>query len=306
MNKRFVAVLIFAFIVATGASLTLYRLTSNHAQPARAAGPTVKLVLASRDLELGTILRDGDIVLTDWPGEVPIGTSSHTQDYVGRGVITKIYAKEPIVESRLAPKGAGGGFAITIPQGMRAVAVPVNEVVGVAGFVVPGMHVDVLISGTPPSGSGGLGTLTKTLLQNIEVLSAGQDFKKDAEGKPIAVQVVNLLVTPEQAEQLSLASHQTTIQLVLRNPLDREVTKTSGAALAQLFGGGGKLKPVEAPVALSARLRPHPPAKPVAPEVVVATPAPPPPPKKEDPIVVEIISSGKKAETKFESRGEGK
>jgi len=264
MNKRFVAVLIFAFIVATGASLTLYRLTSNHSQPARAAAPTVKLALASRDLELGSILRDSDIVLADWPGEAPAGTSFHTQDLVGRGVITKIYAKEPIVETRLAPKGAGGGFAITIPQGMRAVAVPVNEVVGVAGFVVPGMHVDVLISGTPPSGSGGQGTLTKTLLQNIEVLSAGQDFKKDAEGKPVAVQVVNLLVTPEQAEQLSLASHQTTIQLVLRNPLDRDVTKTPGAALAQLFGAKGK--PVEA--VASARLRPHPPA-----DLLEATPA---------------------------------
>jgi pilus assembly protein CpaB len=295
--------LIFAFIVATGASLTLYRLTSNRSQPARAAALTVKLVLASRDLDLGTILRDGDIMLTDWQSEVPAGTSSHTQDFVGRGVITKIYAKEPIVETRLAPKGAGGGFAVIIPQGMRAVAVPVNEVVGVAGFVVPGMHVDVLISGTPPGGTGGLGTLTRTLLQNIEVLSAGQDFKKDAEGKPVAVQVVNLLVTPEQAEQLSLASHQTTIQLVLRNPLDRDVTKTPGVALSQLFGGG-KIKPVETP-APAVRPRPHPPAKPV---VAEAAPLPPPPPplKKETPFVMEIISSGKKAEAKFESSGEGK
>jgi pilus assembly protein CpaB len=250
MNKRFAAVLIFAFIVATGASLTLYRLTSNRSQPARAAAPTVKLVLASRDLELGTILRDGDLVLADWSGDAPAGASNHITDFVGRGVTTKIYAKEPILEARLAPKGAGGGFAVIIPQGMRAVAVPVNEVVGVAGFVVPGMHVDVLISGTPPGGTGGLGTLTRTLLQNIEVLSAGQDFKKDAEGKPIAVQVVNLLVTPEQAEQLSLASHQTTIQLVLRNPLDRDVAKTRGAALAELFGGD-KPKPVEAPAAPS-------------------------------------------------------
>jgi pilus assembly protein CpaB len=117
-----------------------------------------------------------------------------------------------------------------IPPGMRAVGVPVNEVVGDAGFVVPSMHVDVLISGTPPSGTGGLGTQTKNLLQNIEVLSAGQDFKKDPEGKPVAVQVVNLLVTPRQAEQLSLASHQTSIQLAPRNPLDRDVTKTSGVA----------------------------------------------------------------------------
>ena len=82
-----------------------------------------------------------------------------------------------------------------------------------------------------------MGTLTKTLLQNLEVLSAGQDYKKDAEGKPIAVQVVNLLVTPEQAEQLSLASNQTAIQLILRNPLDHDVAKTPGTALSYLFTG---------------------------------------------------------------------
>jgi pilus assembly protein CpaB len=301
MNRRFVAVLFFAFIVATGASVTLYRLTSNRSQPARAAAPTVKLVLASRDLELGTVLREGDLVLSDWPGEAPTGASSHTQDVVGRGVLTKIYAKEPVLEARLALKGAGGGFAATIPNGMRAVAVAVNEVVGVAGFVVAGMHVDVIISGTPPSGTGGLGTQTRTLLQNIEVLSAGQDFKKDAEGKPVAVQVVNLLVTPEQAEQLSLASHQTTIQLVLRNPLDREVTKTPGVALAQLFGG--KPKP-EQPPAPTARPRPRPPAKPVT--EAVAPPPPPPAPKKEPPVVLEIISGSKKTDTKFDANGEGK
>jgi pilus assembly protein CpaB len=231
MDQRFVAVLVFAFIVATGAIFTLYRLTSDR-QPVLAPAPTVKLVLASRDLELGTIIRDGDLVLTDWPSEVrvPAGASSHAQDFVGRGVITKIYAHEPILEGRLAPKGAGGGFAATIPQGMRAVAVPVNEVVRLAGFAVPGMRVDVLISGTPPNGTGGLGTLTKTLLQNIEVLSAGQDFKKDAQGKPVAVEVVNLLVTPEQAQQLVQVSLQSTISLVLRNPLDRDVTKTPGGA----------------------------------------------------------------------------
>ena len=98
-----------------------------------------------------------------------------------------MYDGEPVLESRLAPKGAGAGLPSMIPPGMRAVAVHVNEVVGVAGFVVPGMRVDVLISGNPPQGNGNQGTLTKTLLQNIEVLSAGQEFKKDVEGKPISV-----------------------------------------------------------------------------------------------------------------------
>ena len=241
--------------------------------------------------------RFGDLVLTDWPGEVPIppGTSSHTQDLVGRGVISKIYAREPILESRLAPKGAGGGLAAMIPTGMRAVAVPVNEVVGDAGFVVAGMHVDVLISGTPPSGTGGLGTQTKTLLQDIEVLSAGQEFKKAAEGKPAVVHVVNLLVTPEQAEQLSLASNQTKIQLVLRNPLDRDVTKTPGVALKQLFGGDDP-SPVEPP----ARKRRHRAASSVVAEVPPAPPAPPV--KKAEPFIMEFFSGPRKTETTFETR----
>src|SRR5215475_870307 len=129
-------------------------------------------------------------------------------------------------------KGAGAGLAATIPPGMRAVAVRVNDIVGVAGFIRAGTHVDVLIAGTHPKGNGGLGTLTKTLLQNVEVISAGQDITKDAEGKPVNVGVVNMLVTPEQAEVLSLASNETRIQLILRNPLDKAVTKTSGTSIA--------------------------------------------------------------------------
>jgi pilus assembly protein CpaB len=181
-----------------------------------------------------------------------------------------------------------------IPQGMRAVAIRVNEVVGVSGFVVSGMHVDVLISGNSPGGNGNLGTLTKTMLQNIEVLSAGQDFKKDAEGKPIMVQVVNLLVTPEQAEQLSLASNQTTIQLILRNPLDRQVTQTPGAAMAHLFTGGKLTAPLPG---ASEPARPRVAAKPAAVHE---------PPKKEEPFVMELLSGTKRAEAKFENGREGK
>jgi len=294
MNKRLFAVLGFAFVVASLASVMLYRLTSSKGQTTKAAPTSVKLALAAKDLEIGTVLKDEDVALSDWPGAIPLGSATKPQDLVGRGVISKIYAKEPILENRLAPKGAGGGFAATIPKGMRAVAVAVNEVVGVAGFVVPGQHVDILISGNPPQGNGALGTLTKTLLQNIEVLSAGQDFKKDAEGKPVAVQTVNLLVTPEQAEQLSLASHQTTIQLVLRNPLDRDIAPTPGTALAHLFSGG-KLK-LPAP-----GFDPDADPKPRRPKVVAPVVQAAPPPKKEAPFVMEIISGTKRAESKFDA-----
>jgi pilus assembly protein CpaB len=296
MNKRFVGVLLFATIVATVASLLLYRLLINRPQPAKAAVATTQIVLATRDIDVGTVLKEEDVKLADWPGSVPVGASMKTQDVVGRGITTAIYAKEPIIDSRLAPKGAGGGLAAMIPPGMRAFAIRVNEVVGVSGFVVAGMHVDILISGNKPGGDQSMGTLSKTLLQNIEVLSAGQDYKKDAEGKPIAVQVVNLLVTLEQAEKLSLAAAQTNIQLVLRNPLDREVAVTSGTAMAYLFTG---TKPKAEVQPAAPAPRPH--VAVVAPPVVRMTP--PPPPKKED-FTMEIISGTKKTDLKF--TGEGK
>ena len=170
--------------------------------------------------------------MAEWPGAVPLGATNQVKDIIGRGVITAIYAKEPIIESRLAPKGAGGGMAAMIPPGMRAVAVRVNEVVGVAGFVVPGTHVDMLISGNTPGGERQPGTLTKTLLQNIEVLSAGQDFKKDAEGKPVMVQVVNMLVTPDAGRAAQPGRQPDQHSTGVRNPLDHEIAKTPGTALA--------------------------------------------------------------------------
>jgi len=306
MNKRFVAVLVFAFVVASGASLLLYRLMSGRQTSAEAAPATIKVVVAAKNLDVGTLLKEGDLKLVNWSGGVPSGASMRFQDVVGRGVMAQIYGEEPVLDSRLAPKGAGGGLASMIPNGMRAVAVRVNEVVGVAGFVVPGMRVDVLISGSVP-GAGSkvaqLGTLTRTLLQNIEVLSAGQDFKKDAEGKPIMVQVVNLLATPIQAEQLSLAAAQTQIQLVLRNPLDREVSKTPGTAMQHLFTGG-----TMGQITGAAAEEPRPPRPAPRPRAVEAAPAPVPVARAEPkaPFVMEIINGNKRNETKFTAAAQEK
>src|ERR1700691_2078666 len=233
MNQRLISVLAFAFVVSAGASLLLYRLLSSRTTT-QAAPKSAKLVMAARALEPGTLIRDADLRDGDWTGKIPDGVLQRREDIVGRGVISPIFAGEPIVESRLALKGGGAGLAALIPKGMRAVAIRVNEIVGVAGFAGPGMRVDVLISGSPP-GAAALGAVTQTLLQYVEVLSAGQNFQKDTEGKPVSVQVVNLLVTPEQAEMLILASSQTTIQLVLRNPLDTQIAKTPGTAVVQLF-----------------------------------------------------------------------
>jgi pilus assembly protein CpaB len=302
MNKRFVGVLIFAFMVATAGGLITYKSLMSRSQAAKAAAPSVQVVLASKDLELGTVLKESDVYLADWSGALPAGATNKPSDLYGRGVTTAIYAKEPVIESRLAPKGAGGGLAAMIPKGMRAFTIPVNEVVGVAGFVTAGQHVDLLIAGNSPGGNGSLGTLSRTLLQNLEILSAGQDFKKDPEGKPIAVQVVNVLVTPEQAEVLSLATGQTSIRMVLRNPLDHDVTQTPGTNMAYMWGTAGKgLKPTIAtdePPVEKPRRAPAP--KPAA----VA--APPPAVKKEAPFNMEIISGTSKTEIKFEKSGEGK
>jgi pilus assembly protein CpaB len=288
-----VGALLFAALVALATGVIFYWVyMSRQPQQSAAAPATTKIAVASKDLEVGSVIKEEDVKLEDYSGPIPEGATNRTQELLGRGVITQIMAKEPVIEKRLAPKGAGGGFSVLIPPGLRAIPLRVNEVAGVAGFVVPGMHVDVLISGNAPGGNSTQGTVTKTLLQNVEVLSAGQDFKKDPEGKPVVVQVITVLATPEQAEVLSLASAQTSIQLALRNPLDKAVAKTPGTTLLHLFTGGSGM----APNVPQDRPAPRP-----APPVVAAAP-----PKKEAPFVMEIISGTTKKELKFENAGEAK
>lgn len=234
MTRRFIAVLVFAFLIAGGVSLVFYKLMTANS-PQKNVPVTTRVVVAARDLQVGTLIKEDDVKMGEVSGSVPAGITQKADLVVGRGVVSVVYANEPLVDSRLAPRGAGAGLAAMIPQGMRAVAVRVNEVVGVAGFAVPGMRVDVLVSGTPPNQNQG--SITRTILQNIEVLSAGQNYQKDTEGKPVIVQVVNLLVDPGQAETLSLAGNNASIQLVLRNPLDTTVAKTTGTGMVSLFGG---------------------------------------------------------------------
>src|ERR1700761_920674 len=234
MNRRLSLILASAFVIAAACSYLVYRVVGTRL--ALGQQKSTRVIVAVNDVKLGSVLKDADLSTTDISGPLPKGAILKRQDAVGRGVVSDLYQGEPIVESRLAAVGSGGGLAATIRQGMRACAVKVDEVVGVAGFVTPGMRVDVLISGNPPGPANLVqGTKVKTLLQNVEVLSAGTDIQKDNEGKPQQVQVVNLLVTPEQAELLSLASTQTHIQLVLRNPLDTQVAQLSGSALARLY-----------------------------------------------------------------------
>jgi len=283
MNRRLSTILLLAFLVAATCSYVVYRIAGNQMQPAPQTR-TTRIVTAARDLQIGTLVHDADLTTGDWVGPLPKGAVVAKDVALGRGVISQLYQGEPILESRLAAQGAGGGMAATIRQGMRACAVRVDDVVGVAGFVLPGMHVDVLVAGTAPGAGASVGPKVKTLLQNIEVLSAGSDIQKDNDGKPIQVQVVNLLVTPEQAELLSLASNQTKIQLVLRNPLDAETPKTPSIAMAGLFNEG-------APEPKNVVIKKAP-VKP-APPVQVDKPLPP------RVYLIQVLNGGKHTEEKF-------
>lgn len=280
MSQRVLTILLVAFTLSVGASYLVFRLVRSRLSAS--AGPaTSSTVVAARNLEIGTLVKDVDLRSGEWVGALPKGAVLKKEEVIGRGVVSPMYEGEPILDSRLAAVGAGAGLAATIPTGMRAVAVRVNDVVGVAGFVVSGMRVDVLISGNSP-GAAASGPKVKTLLQNIQVLSAGTNFQKDQEGKPVQVPVVNLLVTPEQAEVLSLASNETRIQLILRNPLDTQPTKTPGMVMSNLFG---EAKPPAVPHAV----------RPVVKSVLAVALAPPPP----APFVVEILNGPKRTEVKF-------
>jgi pilus assembly protein CpaB len=236
MNRRLVTILLAAFVVAALCSVLVYRLVGMRIAAAKPQ-PATRVVAAAADLKIGQVLSAPDLTTVQIEGTVPKTAILDAKNAIGRGVTQPIFAGEPILDNRLAPVGSGGGLAATIKDGYRAIAVRVDQVVGVAGFVTPGMHVDVLISAVPPNsqGGGGNNTQVRTVLQNIEVLSAGTDIQKDAEGKPQQVPVVNLLVTPEQAQVLALASNETRIQLVLRNPLDTKEIKVQGTGMTNLF-----------------------------------------------------------------------
>jgi pilus assembly protein CpaB len=281
MNRRLLTILLLAFVIASACGFLVWRLVGKQLNATKTV-PSTHVVAAASDIKLGSVLTAANLTTIEITGALPKGALLRPENAIGRGVLSDLYAGEPIIEGRLAAVGSGGGLAATIPQGMRAAAVKVDEVVGVSGFATPGMRVDVIISGNPPDAQARneqTGVLTKTLLQNIQVLSAGQDIQKDAEGKAHPVQVVNLLVTPEDAETLSLASNQTKIQLVLRNPLDTAINKIQGTDQANLFAD--QMAPIKIAHA--------------APKKVV--------PKAPPAFSIEVINGSKRSETKFGTPG---
>src|SRR6201998_2438155 len=178
-----------------------------------------KIVAAANDMPAGVALSSKDVILIDWPSDVVMaGSYAKADEVVGHPLIHSLAAKQPILHRDLALEGSGIGLSTKIPPGMRATAVRSNEIVGVAGFLYPGSHVDVLATYALP---GVAGTLTQTVLQDVEVLTAGQTIEPDPQGKPEQVNVVTLLLDPEDSQKLQLASTQGTIQFVLRNGTDK-------------------------------------------------------------------------------------
>jgi pilus assembly protein CpaB len=195
-----------------------------------------QMVVARRDLEAGAILTREDLDIVHWPsGNLPEGFVAQPGEVVGRGLIDAVRRNEPLLTTKVAAREAGGGLPITIPPGKRALSVEVDEVIGVAGFVLPGTRVDVVATLMP--GTNRSETVSRTILQNIEVLTADQSYQKDTGGEPVLVTVVTLLVDPDEGEALTLASTEGKIQLALRNTLDVDSISTGGARIQALVGG---------------------------------------------------------------------
>ncbi len=296
MDRRFLTVLGVSLVFALVVSSVFYQMTAHSGTTKTDNANQKDIVVATHPMSVGVVIKPADVKIGKIDADAfPKGAFSKVEDVLDRPVVSNILLDEPILEGRLAAKGSGLGLAPTIPVGMRAVTVRVNDVASVAGFVLPGMHVDVLVTGRPPDGTG---DMTTTCLQNVLVLSAGQTMQPDARGNAINAPTVTLLVTPEDAETLTLAGADGHIQLILRNSSDQTVEKTPGRFVTELYSGHRPApKPAEAPAP-----HPHPRVEhhepPPAPRVVAAAPVAEPP----DQIVVirgtqrtvETIPSGAK------------
>jgi pilus assembly protein CpaB len=255
-------------------SLVVYRNLQGGGAPA--ARPGVDVVIAANDIPLGTKIEDKDVKVVSLPAaDLPANYLRQKSQVVGRGVVLPIAKGEFVLPIKLAGENAGSGLPSLIPPGMRAVSVRVNEVVGVAGFVQPGTRVDVLLTGNP-AGSGE--QQTTTVLENVAVIASGQRLERSAAGEAQMAPVITLLVSPDDAQKLTLASTQGRIQLALRNPLDTKQQELPAARTGMLY------RNASAPV----------PALPKPRHVVVPVAAAPPRAYE-----VEVIRGDKKDVTKF-------
>jgi pilus assembly protein CpaB len=236
--------LLTAFLVASvlagGITFLFYRRMNASSQQRKA----VQIVVAATDLSVGVTLSQKDVALLDWYSDaLPSGAFTKTDAVVGHPLLYPMAAKEPILQRDLGVEGAGIGLAGKIPEGMRGVAIRSNEIIGVAGFLYPGSKVDLLMTFTPP---GATVAVTETVLQNVEVLTAGQTIEPDPQGKPQSVNVVTLLLSPEDSQKLQLASAQGNIQFVLRSGADQKSAELRPTRLDELVVGSKPVPPVVA------------------------------------------------------------
>lgn len=271
--------LLFALVVST----VFYTMTNRSSGPVKQAqaSDTKDLVVTTKPLSVGTTVKPGDVKTIRVPVEqFPKGAYAKVEEVLDRPIISNILQDEPVMEGRLAARNSGAGLAPIIPVGMRAVTVRVTDVSAVAGFVMPGMRVDVLVTGRPPSATD---TITTTVLQNVMVLSSGTTIQPDARGQAMQAPNVTLLATPEQAEILTLAGNEGRIQLVLRNGNDQDQKATTGKTISQLYGFGRLPNSAAAPRPGGDMPAPAPRVWRTAPMVAtptVRTPPPPPPPEQ--------------------------
>jgi pilus assembly protein CpaB len=276
MDRRFLTVLGVSLLFALVVSSIFYQFSARAGGAPKKENQDVReVVVAARPLPMGISLKPADVkIMKTTADQFPKGAFSRVEEVIDRPVVSNVLLDEPVLDGRLGVRGSGAGLAPIIPVGMRAVSVRVNEVVGVAGYVLPGMRVDVLVTGRPPRLED---TVTVTVLQNILVLTAGQIIQPETRGQAIPTPVVTLLVTPAQAETLTLSGNEGRIQLVLRNGSDQLTTTTPGLAVAELYGGRRANAPRD-----EAAPRPRAPR----PVVIAAPPAAPPPPPPPDEVVV--------------------
>lgn len=245
IDRKFTVVVTICLAWAMIVSLFFYRMSAGKAGKANAKEKPV--VVAVQPLGVGAVIGPEAVKLASVAeNAVPKTSFAKLEDVIGRAVNNPILVDEPVLEGRLAARGSGPGVAPLIPNGMRAVAIRVNDVVGVAGFVLPGMKVDVLVTGRPPNSSE---TVTATVLRNVTVVSAGQTIQTDGKSQAINAPVVTLLVTPEQAEALTLANNEGRIQLALRNSVDTGQAPTPGRQLSGLYNVSRPQEPPPTPAA---------------------------------------------------------
>ncbi len=235
-NKRFILAIAgaIAFGLISAVSISQYLI---NAQPAR--GDLRRVAVTSVDLPVGTKLINEHLSLVPMTSNsTPSGSFESVDKLIGRVVLNSMAAREVLTEGKLAPEGTTGGLAAVIPEGYRAMTVRVDEVVGVSGFITPGTLVDIVVTMAPASDTANRDTISKIVLQNIKVLASGQNIDKPKDDREAAaVRSVTLLVSPEQAEKLALASSEGRLQLVMRNSVDQQDEQTPGANKKSLLTG---------------------------------------------------------------------